>query len=76
MKSIREKKKWINDYNQSKVLIEDLEVIFEFFKENEATLADVEDRYTKALTLIEDLEFRNKLQLELEEQKVAIGLIC
>ncbi len=64
MKSIREKKKWINDYNQSKVLIEDLEVIFEFFKENEATLADVEDRYTKALTLIEDLEFRNMLSEE------------
>lgn len=64
MKSIREKKKWINDYNQSKVLIEDLEVIFEFFKDNEATLSDVEDRYEKALTLIEDLEFRNMLSEE------------
>ncbi|PIB32023.1 peptide chain release factor 2 [Gaetbulibacter sp. 5U11] len=64
MKSIREKKKWINDYNQSKVLIEDLEVIFEFFKDNEATISDVEDRYEKALTLVEDLEFRNMLSEE------------
>ncbi len=64
MKSIREKKKWITDYNQSKTLIEDLEVIFEFFKENEASLKDVEDRYEKALILIEDLEFRNMLSEE------------
>ncbi|WP_397362848.1 peptide chain release factor 2 [Olleya sp. R77988] len=64
MKSIREKKKWITDYNTSKTLIEDLEVIYEFFKEDEATLADVENRFKKASTLIEDLEFRNMLSEE------------
>jgi len=52
MKSIREKKKWINTYNQSKSFVEDLEVIFEFYKENEATLEDVEERHKKAESLI------------------------
>lgn len=64
MKSIREKKKWITDYNTCKTLIEDLEVIFEFYKEDEATLTDVETRYEKALSQIEDLEFRNMLSEE------------
>jgi peptide chain release factor 2 len=59
MKSLREKKKWVTDYDTSKTLVEDLEVIYEFFKEDEATLQDVETRFEKATTSIEDLEFRN-----------------
>ncbi|TJY33977.1 peptide chain release factor 2 [Pontimicrobium aquaticum] len=61
MKSIREKKSWVQDYKTSKTLIEDLEVIYEFFKEDEATAEDVESRYNKALDLIEKLEFKNML---------------
>ena len=64
MKSLREKKKWVEDYNTSKTLIEDLEVIYEFYKEDEATLEDVEQRFEKATTLIEDLEFKNMLSEE------------
>ncbi|RAJ16251.1 peptide chain release factor 2 [Olleya aquimaris] len=64
MKSIREKKKWITDYETSKTLVEDLEVIYDFYKEDEATLNDVQSRYDKALIKIEDLEFRNMLSEE------------
>ncbi|MCL4121851.1 UNVERIFIED_CONTAM: hypothetical protein GTU68_022418 [Idotea baltica] len=64
MKSIREKKKWVEDYNKAKVLVEDLEVIYEFFKEDEASLNDVEARFEKALVNIEDLEFKNMLSDE------------
>ena len=64
MKSLRVKKKWVHDYNTSKTLIEDLEVIYEFFKDDEATIEDVEQRYEKAKTLIEDLEFKNMLSEE------------
>jgi peptide chain release factor 2 len=64
MKSLREKKSWVLDYESSKTLVEDLEVIYEFFKEDEATAEDVENRYNKALTLIEKLEFKNMLSEE------------
>ncbi len=64
MKSLRVKKKWIEDYENSKTLVEDLEVVYEFFKEDEAPLADVESRFEKATTLIEALEFRNMLSEE------------
>ena len=61
MKSIREKKSWVEDYNASKTLVEDLEVIYEFFKEDEASSEDVQKRFDKALNLIEKLEFKNML---------------
>jgi len=64
MKSLRGKKKWVQDYKDLKTLIEDLEVIYEFFKEEEATQEDVENRYNKASILIEDIEFRNMLSEE------------
>ena len=56
MKSLREKKKWVSDFNMAKTLVEDLEVIYEFFKEDEAPIEDVETRFEKALINIEDLE--------------------
>ena len=64
MKSLREKKSWVQDYKNSQTLIEDLEVIYEFFKEEEATANDVQNRYDKALNLIEKLEFKNMLSEE------------
>ena len=64
MKSLREKKKWVEDYNISQTLIEDLEVIYEFYKEDDATLVDVESRFKKATNAIEDLEFKNMLSEE------------
>ncbi|GAA4270202.1 peptide chain release factor 2 [Hyunsoonleella aestuarii] len=64
MKSLRVKKKWVKDFTDLKTLIEDLEVIYEFFKEGESTLEDVENRFNKASDLIEDVEFRNMLSDE------------
>lgn len=64
MKSLREKKSWVEDYKSGKTLVEDLEVIYDFYKEDEATAEDVEHRYQKALNLIEKLEFKNMLSDE------------
>ncbi|WP_452603315.1 peptide chain release factor 2 [Pontimicrobium sp. MEBiC06410] len=64
MKSLRIKKKWVEDYEKSNTFVEDLEVIYEFYKEEEATIKDVETRFEKAKTLIEDLEFKNMLSEE------------
>ena len=64
MRSIREKKSWVNDFNAAQELYDDLEVIYEFYKEGEAELENVEIRYGKALTSIEKLEFKNMLSEE------------
>ena len=64
MQSLRNKKKWIEDYEAGITLVEDLEVIYEFYKEGEAPAENVQNRYDKALTLIENLEFKNMLSEE------------
>lgn len=64
MKSINQKKGWVQDYDAAKTLVEDLEVIYEFYKEDEATQENVEARYAKAINVIEKLEFKNMLSEE------------
>lgn len=64
MKSLRTKKQWVQDYNKSKTLVEDLEVLYDFYKEEEATLKEVEAKFEQAQTVIEDLEFKNMLSEE------------
>ncbi len=51
--------------------MDDLGVIYDFFKEGESTEEEVDSQYEACLTLIEDLEVRNMLQKE-EDQLGAI----
>ena len=58
---MRTKKKWVTDYKMALSLLEDTEVLFEFFKEGEGTQQQVEERFKQAHELTESLEFRNML---------------
>ncbi|PVW13871.1 peptide chain release factor 2 [Marixanthomonas spongiae] len=64
MRQLRNKKKWVEDYEEAVNFTEDAEVIYEFFKEGEGEAENVENRYNKALKAIEDLEFKNMLSEE------------
>jgi len=64
MRSLRGKKKWVEDYNQVKSDGEDLSVLYEFYKEKEATEEDVVTQFDKTSNLLESLEFKNMLSEE------------
>jgi peptide chain release factor 2 len=64
MKSIRVNKKWIKDYEKAQEQIEDLGVLFDFFKEGEADAKEVETLFENTAQQIEDLEFKNMLSEE------------
>ena len=64
MRQLRNKKKWVDDYEEAVNLTEDAEIIYEFFKEGEGEAENVEKRYNKALKAIESLEFKNMLSEE------------
>lgn len=64
MKQLRNKKKWVEDYEKGVTLTDDAEIIYEFFKEGEGEAQNVEKRYADALEVIEALEFRNMLSEE------------
>jgi len=64
MRLLRNKKKWVEDYEKAILLTDDAEVIHEFFKEGEGDAKNVETRYNQAVDAIEALEFRNMLSEE------------
>ncbi|VAV86315.1 Peptide chain release factor 2 @ programmed frameshift-containing [hydrothermal vent metagenome] len=64
MKSLRVKKKWVEDFNTLKGFTSDLEVLYDFYKEGESTAEEVETQFQKTLTLLEDIEFKNMLSDE------------
>lgn len=64
MKSLREKKKWVEDYKNLKTLVEELEVFYEFYKAEEISANELDDHYNKTLDIIEHLEFKNMLSDE------------
>ncbi|QLE02945.1 peptide chain release factor 2 [Galbibacter sp. BG1] len=64
MKELRTQKKWVEDYNKANTLVGDLDVLFEFYKEGEATEEDIINQFTKAKELIESMEFKNMLSEE------------
>lgn len=57
----------MKSYEEAITLYDDLEVIFEFYKEGESTEEDVKSRYQKTVDLIENLEFKNMLSEEGDE---------
>jgi peptide chain release factor 2 len=54
-------KSWVNSYDQVVTGLDDIQVLFDYFKEGEASEADVMESYDALLKKIEDLEFRNML---------------
>ncbi|MGB7841460.1 MAG: peptide chain release factor 2 [Salinimicrobium sp.] len=64
VKELNSEKKWVEDYEDAVTLVDDLEVIYEFYKEDEASAEDVEERHKKAVEVIEGLEFKNMLSEE------------
>ncbi len=64
MKTLRGKKKWVEDYRRSKSEVEDLQVLYDFYKEDEVSEEEITKQFNKTLEFIESLEFKNMLSSE------------
>ncbi|NER13844.1 peptide chain release factor 2 [Leptobacterium flavescens] len=74
MRSLRSKKKWVEDYETAKTLVGDLEVLYEFHKEGEASEEDVDQQFEKASVHIENIEFRNMLSEEGDQMSAVLQI--
>lgn len=61
---IRNKKFWTDAYSVLEKSIEDTDVLFEFYKEKEATEDEVNEQFSKTSKLLDELEFKNMLSNE------------
>jgi len=64
MKEISNLKYWTDAYHKIDEAVSELEVVFEFYNEEEASEADVRAAFDQATKVIEDLEFRQMLDKE------------
>ncbi len=64
MRVIGEMKSWINSYNIVKSAADELQLAFDFVKDEIVSEKEVDAAYEKAIGLIEDLELRNMLRRE------------
>ena len=64
LKVVRNIKVWTENYTTVALEIEDLEVLYDFNKEGEASEEDVVTQYDISLSKIEGLEFQNMLSAE------------
>ena len=64
MKKVRELKSWIEGYEQVTAAVGDLQVLFDFAKEGEATEEEVDAQYQETIRVLEDIEMRNMLRRE------------
>ncbi|MGB3947242.1 MAG: peptide chain release factor 2 [Bacteroidia bacterium] len=61
LKQTKIKKDWVKLYNALMSSVDDLTVIYDFFKEGDATESDVNNQFDATLKLLEEIEFKNML---------------
>ncbi len=61
LKEIQSVKIWVVGFKQISAAVDDLQTIYEFYKEGEAEEADVDQQYALVIKTLEDIEFKNML---------------
>ncbi len=64
IKTLRSKKKWVEDYNKATEMAEELQLAYEFYKEGELTSEELDEHYRINNAYIEAIEFKNMLSDE------------
>ena len=67
MKLVKGLQKWIDGYQEVKTLSDELELSFDFYKDELVTEEEVDQAYAKALEAIENLELKNMLREEADQ---------
>lgn len=64
MKKVKSLEKWIEGYKEVKTLVDELELAFDFYKEEMVTEQEVDEAYAKTIENVEALELKNMLRQE------------
>lgn len=64
MKKVKSLEEWIEGYKEVKTLVDELELAFDFYKEEMVTEQEVDEAYAKTIETVEALELKNMLRQE------------
>ena len=74
MKKVKELQKWIDGYKEVKTLADELELAFDFYKDELVTEEEVDAAYTKAIAEVEALELKNMLRQEADSMDCVLKI--
>ena len=74
LKGVKQKKNWTTAFDQLNKSLEDLTVLFDFFKSGDATEKEVDVHYNQTLKLLEDLEFKRMLGAEEDQLNAVLNI--
>ena len=74
MKKVKDLQKWIEGYNHVRTLSDELELAFDFYKDDLVTEAEVDEGYAKALEAVENLELKNMLRGEADQMSCVLKI--
>jgi len=67
LKEIKKHKYWVDIFAETEQYLEDTEVLYEFYKEGESTIEEVDEAYNEAIKKLEEMEFRATLSRKEDE---------
>lgn len=74
MKKVKALQGWIEGYTEVKTLADELELSFDFYKDELMTEAEVEEAYDKAVKAVEELELKNMLRSEADQMDCVLKI--
>jgi len=67
LRELKQHKNWVAKYDELSSIIEDTDVLYQFYQEGEGTEEEVDRSYRSSLARLEDVEFRSTLNREEDE---------
>lgn len=75
MRKVKELRNWVTGYNEVKTAADELQLAFDFYKEEAVSEEDVDEAYRHALDLIETIEMKNMLSHEEDKLGAVIKIV-
>ncbi len=76
MKKIRELKKWVEGYKKVEAICDELQLAYDFFKEEAVTEEEVDNVYSESIRMVEDLELMNMLRKEEDKLGAVVKIVA
>lgn len=76
MRKIKDLKNWVEGYKGVKTAIEELQLAYDFYKEEAVTEEEVDTAYSHALEQVETLELKNMLSKEEDKLGAVIKIVA
>ena len=74
MKELQSLKQWVKDYNKAVTLCEDLEILYDYFKDGDVEEKELVSHFRNCKEHIESIEFKNMLSNEGDEMSAVIQI--